>query len=353
MERMSGNGFIDLRSDTVTTPTAEMRRAMAEAEVGDDCYGEDPTVNRLQDLACEILGCEAALFVPTGTMANQIAVKVLSSPGGEVVCEQDSHLIQHESGACAILSQVQLRGLPGRLGVLDPGDVTAALRPDDPYQPSTVLVAAENTHNTVGGTVWSLEAFQAVADVASAARLPMYCDGARLFNASVATGTPARAYANFCDLVSISLYKGLAAPMGSLVCGRRDLIEEGWRYRRIFGGALRQAGVVAAAGLVALQTMVERLADDHANARRLAEGLAAVAPDGSVPMERVHTNMVVFDAASCGLDESAVLAALCDEGILAGPISPGVVRFVTHKDVSASDVDRAIVGFGSSLKSLK
>jgi threonine aldolase len=350
---MSTNGFVDLRSDTVTSPTDEMRRAMAGAEVGDDCYGEDPTVNRLQDLACEILDCEAALFVPTGTMANQIAVKVLSEPGGEVVCEEDCHLIHHESGACAMLSQVQLRGLAGRLGVLDPEDVRAALRPDDPYQPRTVLVSVENTHNTAGGTVWPLDAVASVAIQAREAGLNVYCDGARLFNACVATGVAARDFANLCDLVSVSLYKGLAAPMGSLVCGRRELVEEGWRYRRIFGGALRQAGVVAAAGLVALQTMIDRLADDHASARRLADGFALIAPDGSVPIERVQTNMVLFDAASCGLQGATVVEALKELGVLAGLISPGVVRFVTHKDIGPADVDRAIEGFASSLKSLK
>jgi threonine aldolase len=349
---MSSDGFVDLRSDTVTVPTEEMRRAMASADVGDDCYGEDPTVNRLQDIAADELGCEAALFVPTGTMANQIALKVLSSPGGEVICEEDCHLIHHESGASALLSQVQLRGVRGRLGILEPAAVRASLRPRDPYQPRSVLVSIENTHNTAGGTVWSIDDVRAVADVARSAGLPVYCDGARLFNACVASGNAASAYASECDLVSISLYKGLAAPMGSLVCGRRDLVGEAWRYRRIFGGALRQAGVVAAAGVVALQSMIERLAEDHANARRLAEGLTGVAPAGTVPLERVQTNMVLFDAGSCGLDAAAVLDALKAEGVLAGLIGPGVLRFVTHKDVAGQDVDRAISAFGRSLKAI-
>jgi threonine aldolase len=349
---MSSNGFVDLRSDTVTVPTDEMRRAMAAADVGDDCYGEDPTVNRLQELAAEMLGCEAALFVPTGTMANQIAVKVLSEAGGEVICEEDCHLIHHESGASALLSQVQLRGLDGRLGVLEPDAVRTALRPDDPYQPRSVLVSIENTHNAAGGTMWSLEEVSAVADVARQAGLPVHCDGARLFNACVASGTKASAYASECDLVTISLYKGLSAPMGSLVCGSRDLVEEAWRYRRIFGGALRQAGVVAAAGVLALTTMVDRLADDHTAARRLAEGLAELAPAGAVPLERVQTNMVLFDAASCGLDAEAVRSALKAERVLAGLIGPGVLRFVTHKDVAGQDVGKAISAFGEALKAL-
>lgn len=350
---MSNDGFVDLRSDTVTTPTDEMRRAMAAAEVGDDCYGEDPTVNRLQELAAEMLGCEAALFVPTGTMANQIGLKVLSSPGGEVICESDCHFIHFESGASAMLSQVQLRGLPGRLGVLEAADVGAALRPDDPFQPRTVGLCIENTHNGAGGTVWPLERVTELTSIARAAGIPVYCDGARLFNACVASSTSPSAYAAPCDLTSISLYKGLSAPMGSLVCGARDLIEQSWLYRRIFGGAMRQAGVVAAAGIVSLERMVDRLADDHANARRLAEGLSDAAPPGTVPADRVQTNMVIFDAGAAGIECDRVVHALRAEGVLAGLNLPGpVVRFVTHKDVDAAGIDRAISAFSSSLKAL-
>jgi threonine aldolase len=348
------DGFVDLRSDTVTMPTEPMRRAMATAEVGDDCYGEDPTVNRLQELAAQMLGCEAALYVPTGTMANQIALKVLSRPGGEVLCESDCHFIHFESGASAMLSQVQLRGLPGRLGVLDPADVRAALRPDDPFQPPSVLVCIENTHNGAGGTVWPLERVAEVASVARAGGLGVYCDGARLFNACVASGTKASDYAAHCDLISISLYKGLAAPMGSLLCGSRELIEQSWLFRRVFGGALRQAGVVAAAGIVGLETMVDRLATDHENARRLGEGLAEVAPPGSVDVDRVQTNMVIFDAQTSGLSPAGVVEALRSEGVLAGLNLPGpVVRFVTHNDVAGQDVDRAVSAFAGSLKALR
>jgi threonine aldolase len=347
------DGIVDLRSDTLSKPTPEMRRAMADAEVGDDCYGEDPTVNRLQDLAAEMLGCAAALYVPTGTMANQIALKVLSQPGGEVVCESDCHFIHFESGASAVLSQVQLRGLQGRMGVLDPSDVREALRPDDPFQPRTVGVCIENTHNGAGGTVWSLEAVREIGAVARDASVAMYCDGARLFNACVASGTKPREYADLCDLVSISLYKGLAAPMGSLVCGPRELVEQAWLYRRIFGGALRQAGVVAAAGVVALETMVDRLAEDHSNAWRLGEGLAELAPPGTVDLDRVQTNMVLFDALGAGLRPEQVVEALRTEGVLAGLNLPGpVVRFVTHLDVSRTGVDRAISAFAGSLKAL-
>jgi threonine aldolase len=324
---------------------------MATAEVGDDCYGEDPTVNRLQEMACELLGCEAALYVPTGSMANQIAVKVLSSPGGEVICEEDCHLIHHEAGAVAMLSSVQLRGLPSELGILSPEDVTSALRPSDPYQPRSVLVAVENTHNAAGGTVWSLTDVEAVAKVATGVGLPVFCDGARLFNASVATGTSVRDYAAPFDLVTISLYKGLAAPMGSLVCGSEDLIRECWRFRRVFGGALRQAGIVAAAGVIALESMVDRLSQDHDNARRLAEGLATVAPD-AIDLNRVHTNMVMVDASALGTDSPTLIRGLKEDGVLAGPNSPTLVRFVTHKDIDTNGVDRAIEAFQRVSKDL-
>ena len=325
--------MIDLRSDTVTLPTEEQRRAMYEAELGDDCYGEDPTINRLQELACEITGMDAALFVPTGSMANQIAVKVLSAPGAEVICEEDCHLIHHEAGAVAMLSNVQLRGVETSNGVLSAAQVREALRPADPFQPRTAMVAIENTHNAKGGTVWTLRDVRAVA---GASDKPLFCDGARLFNAVVATGTPASDYCAPCDVVTLSLYKGLCAPMGSLVCARDDLIDEVWRFRRVFGGALRQGGVVAAAGIVGLETMVDRLAEDHANARRLAEGI------GSDP-SKVETNMVVVHTP----DAAALVRSLKAKGVLAGAMSATAVRLVTHKDVDAAGIDRAIAAFST------
>lgn len=341
---------VDLRSDTVTVPTDEMRRAMAAAEVGDDCYGEDPTVNRLQELGAELCGKEAGLYVPTGTMANQIALKVLSSPGDEVVCEARCHLIDHESGASARISQVQLQGIAGTRGVLDPDDVRAAIRPDDFFQPDTACLAIENTHNAAGGTVWSLDDVEAVAAVAREAGVPLFCDGARLANASVATGTSLHAYSAPCDLVTISLYKGLAAPMGSLLCGSRAAIDEARLHRRVLGGSLRQAGIVAAAGIVGLETMIDRLADDHANATRLAAGLADVLGGDGIDVGAVQTNMVVVDAGDAGLDADAALGALSAEGVLAGLIGPGRIRFVIHKDVDAADVDRTTEAFARAVK---
>lgn len=333
--------MIDLRSDTLTLPTDAQRRAMHGAELGDDCYGEDPTINRLQELACEITGMEAALFVPTGSMANQIAVRILSSPGGEVICEEDCHLIHHEAGACALLAQVQLRPLASRWGILAADDVEAALRPDDPFQPRTSMVAIENTHNAKGGTVWKLDEVEAVASVARAGRKPLFMDGARLFNAVVASGVSARDYSAPCDVVTLSLYKGLAAPMGSLVCCRGDLLDEAWRFRRVFGGALRQGGVVAAAGIVGLETMVDRLVEDHENARRLAEGIVDVV---KVDLDRVQTNMVVVE----DVDTPALLGALETEGVLGGPLSASSVRLVTHKDVTTADIDTAIAAFANA-----
>lgn len=327
--------MIDLRSDTVTLPTDEQRRAMAEAELGDDCYGEDPTITRLQELACTITGMDGALFVPTGSMANQIAVKVLSSPGDEVICEEECHLIDHEAGAVATLSHVQLRGLATRTGVFSADQVRAAVRGPDRFQPRTAMVAIENTHNTKGGVPWTLDEVAAVAD---ATELPLFCDGARLFNAVVATGTSAAGFCTPCDVVTLSLYKGLCAPMGSLVCFRADLMDDVWRYRRVFGGALRQGGVVAAAGIVGLERMVERLADDHANARRLAEGIADVV---TVDLDLVRTNMVVVT----GVDAPAMARALRSEGVLVGALSATSLRLVTHHDVSPDDIDRAVAAF--------
>ena len=267
---------------------------------------------------------------------------VLSKPGGEVICEEDCHLIHHEAGGIAMLFAGAAAGSRLAHGRPRARRRSAAVRPADPYQPRSVLVAMENTHNAAGGTVWPLDTVEAVSAVARDARLPVFMDGARLFNACVASGTPARDYAAPCDIVTLSLYKGLAAPMGSLVCGSEELMSEVWRFRRVFGGALRQGGVVAAAGIIGLETMIDRLAEDHDNARRLAEGIAAVVPDGAIDLERVQTNMVFFDTTSIGSSPEAFADALKKEGVLRGAASATAVRFVTHKDVDDTDVDRAL-----------
>lgn len=341
---------VDLRSDTLTTPTDAMREAMSTAAVGDDCYGEDPTVNALQDLAADMLGMEAALFVPTGTMANQIALRVFAKPGAEVICDEACHLIHHESGATAMLSQMQLRGLPSVRGVMSAEDVRAAIRPADHFQPDTAVIEIENTHNAAGGTVWTVEEVASVSAVAKQAGIPLVLDGARLFNACVALDVEARNFAAHADVVTLSLYKCLSAPVGSLVCGSRQIVEEAWLYRRVFGGAMRQAGIVAAAGIVALSEMIPTLSADHEKATRLAEGLTAAAPTGSV--SDPVTNMVVFNALTAGVDDERLLMVLSNRGVRAGLIGPGLVRFVTHKDISMDDIDFAVEAFRKSLTDL-
>jgi len=332
--------LIDLRSDTVTRPTPGMREAMAKAEVGDDCYGEDPSVNRLQERVAALLGKEAALFVPSGTMANQVSLGVLTRPGDEIICDAGAHCISFESGALAALWGVQARTLAAERGLLDPAAVEAMIRPPQDVFPRTRLVELENTHNRGGGAVYPLERVRAIAEVARRRGLHLYMDGARLWNASAATGTPPDAYAREAVLVSVCLSKGLGTPAGSLVCGTKDLISDARRLRKRLGGAMRQAGVLAAAGLYALDHHVARLAEDHENARRLAEGLAAL-PGASV-LFPVDTNLVFVELA--GRSGAEVSQRLAKEGVLANPEGsrPGTLRFLTHLDVSRADVDEAV-----------
>ena len=317
-----------------------MREAMARAEVGDDCYGEDPSVNRLQERVAALLGKEAALFVPSGTMANQVSLGVLTRPGDEIICDAGAHCISFESGALAALWGVQARTLAAERGLLDPAAVEAMIRPPQDVFPRTRLVEIENTHNRGGGAVYPLERVRAIAEVARRRGLHLYMDGARLWNASAATGTPPDAYAREAVLVSVCLSKGLGTPAGSLVCGTKDLISDARRLRKRLGGAMRQAGVLAAAGLYALDHHVARLAEDHENARRLAEGLAAL-PGASV-LFPVDTNLVFVELA--GRSGAEVSQRLAKEGVLANPEGsrPGTLRFLTHLDVSRADVDEAV-----------
>src|SRR5574340_1270110 len=332
--------IIDLRSDTVTRPTPAMREAIARAEVGDDVYGEDPTVNRLQERVAALLGKEAGLFVPSGTMANQLSLGVLTRPGDEIVCDAGAHCISFETGALAALWGVQARALTAPRGILDPVDVEAAIRPDgDPY-PRTRVIEVENTHNRGGGAVYPLERIHALGDLARRRGLHLYMDGARLWNACAASGHRPAEYAAPATLASVCLSKGLGAPVGSVVCGPRELVAEARRLRKRLGGGMRQVGLLAAAGLHALEHHLDRLPEDHENARRLAEGLAAL--PGVAPMFPVETNLVfmAFEGRSAA-DVSRRLAA---EGVLANPEGsrPDVVRFVTHLDVSRADVDEAL-----------
>ena len=334
----SPNGFVDLRSDTVTTPTPEMRRAMADAEVGDDVYGEDPTVNRLQSLAAALLGKQAALYVPSGTMANQLAVRVLGRPGTELLCPEGAHVFRYEAAAAAMNAGVQCRVIPDEAGLFGAAPVAAALEASGYHRPPVSILWVENTHMPSSGRPWTADEVSEVAGVARGAGVRVHCDGARIWNASVALGVPPAELAASCDTVMFCLSKGLAAPVGSVLCGPADLIAEAREQRRRLGGAMRQAGIIAAAGLVALETMVDRLADDHARARRFAAALAQRWP-GSVDPDSVRTNIVC--ASSAALPDS-FFERMLGEGIVFGPIDPHTFRFVTHKDVEDADVDRAI-----------
>ncbi|MGH8908971.1 MAG: threonine aldolase family protein [Egibacteraceae bacterium] len=328
--------MIDLRSDTVTRPTAAMRRAMAAAEVGDDVYGEDPTVLRLEEASAERLGREAALFCPSGVMCNQLWLRVLAKPGTEVVVEADAHLVNYEGGAGALLAGVQFRTVHGRYGLLDPADVAAAIRPDAFPLTPTSLVCVEQTHNRGGGTYYGLEDLRAMRAVCDAAGVGLYMDGARVFNAAVASGTAPAAYGALVDGLMFCVSKALGAPVGSLMVGDADAIARARLWRHRYGGAMRQAGVIAAAGLVALDEMVDRLAEDHANARLLAEAALDAKP-AAVDLKRVQTNIVCLE----DVDAPALIAALKARGVLAGAMDRRTVRLVTHPDVSTADCRRA------------
>jgi threonine aldolase len=331
---------IDLRSDTVTRPSAAMRQAMADAPVGDDQYGEDPSVNRLQERIAQLLGKEAALFMPSGTMANQIALKILTRPGDEVVLGEEAHIVWHEAGAGAANSGVQF--LPvGRGGLFTAADLRAAFKPAGHIvYPPTGLVAVENTHNRGGGVVLPLDEAAAIGAAARELGIDSYLDGARLFNAAVASGHSLAAMAAPFDLVSVALSKGLGCPVGSVLAGRRDDIARAVRARRMFGGAMRQSGILAAAGLWALDHNLDRLSEDHANARLLAERLAGL-PGIVLDLTTVQTNIAIFHLAEGMPDAAAIVARAAAVGVLVSAFGPRTVRAVTHLDVSRADCAQA------------
>jgi threonine aldolase len=330
---------VDLRSDTVTRPGPEMRRAMADAQVGDDVYREDPTINRLQEKLAGLLGKEAALFVPSGTMGNQLCLRTLTRPGDEVIVHEKSHIFNYEGGSAAALSSLQLRALPGLLGLLDPVDVEKAIRPKREHFARTGAVEMENTHNSCGGTIWPVELMKAVADVARAHGIPVHLDGARLWNAHVASGVPLDVYAANADSVSVCFSKGLGAPVGSALAGSAEFVEEARHNRKMYGGAMRQAGILAAAALYALDNNIDRLAVDHENAVRLAGFLREV--PGLEITHPVQTNILIVDVSPLGLVVEPVLVALKEHGILCGIASPNCIRFVTHMDVSKRQMELA------------
>jgi threonine aldolase len=325
---------IDLRSDTVTRPTEGMRRAMMDAPLGDDVFGEDPTVNRLEEYVADLLGKEAAMYAPSGTMTNQIGVHVNTGRAEEVLIHEGAHVFVYEGGAPALLSSVQLRTLPGDGGILDPGTVKKAIRPENVHFPRSRLLCLENTHNTAGGKVYPLEDFAAAAAVAHEGGLKVHLDGARLFNAQAATGIAAREWCAHADTVSVCSSKGLGAPVGSLLAGTEDAIGEARRARKAFGGGMRQAGVIAAASLYAFENHQERLAEDHERARTLADRLREVGHEVAAP----ETNLVLVEVE----EPEEFLGALAREGVLATPGKPGYVRLCTHLDVDDDDIDAAV-----------
>ncbi len=327
---------VDLRSDTVTKPTAAMRKAIAEAEVGDDVYGEDPTVKRLEARIADLIGTEAALFVPSGTMANQIALRAHTSPGDEIIIGKDAHCWRHESGGLAANAGVQTSATLDYTFTAD--DVRARFKAYDPYVALSRVVAVENTHNMGGGTCWARDQLAAVTLIAHQLGMATHLDGARLWNAAVAGNTTEKELAKGFDSVSVCLSKGLGAPVGSLVCGTADFIRRCHRLRKMHGGGMRQAGMLAAGGLFAIENQRARLGEDHANARAIAEVLAHV-KGVSVDLSRVHTNIVMIDLESAPLDK--VIAGAKAAGILLGSAGPRRLRAVTHLDVDRDGCLRA------------
>jgi threonine aldolase len=333
--------LIDLRSDTVTRPTPEMRKAMAEAEVGDDVFGDDPTVNSLQEYAADLLGKEAGLFVPTGSMGNQVCLGALSRPGDEVVCEAGAHFLHYEGGSLAAHLGLVARPVPGDGGVITADQVAPLLRAGTDHNPNTSVVAFENTHNSAGGRVFPIDEARAIAKVCADNDVAVHLDGARLFNAQAATGTPAAEWAACADTLTFCFSKGLGAPIGSMVCSTTDNIAAARRIRKRLGGGMRQVGVIAAAARVALEHGVDRLAEDHANARTLAEGLADLHSE-AVDLDTVETNMVYLNLRPFNKTGPEVSHELLAKGVLTlGPMTDSM-RLVTHRDVSTADVQSAL-----------
>jgi threonine aldolase len=331
---------VDLYSDTVTRPTVAMRRFMCAAEVGDEQKGEDPTVNRLQDQVAELLGKEAALFLPSGTMCNEIALRVHCRPGDDMLAHRTAHPINAEAGGPAALAGVNTRALDGPRGQFDVAAVQAAVRPPSRYSPRSRLLWVEQTSNMGGGSVWPLGGIEAVVGVARRHGLATHMDGARLFNAVVASGVSARAFAAGFDSAWVDFTKGLGAPVGAALAGSREFIVEAWRFKQQMGGAMRQAGIIAAAGIYGLEHHVERLAEDHVHARLLANGLAEL-PGIVLAPDHVETNIVLFELQG-PLDAETAVARLLERGVRMGALGPRTIRAVTHLDVGTADIERAL-----------
>ncbi|MGH9714147.1 MAG: threonine aldolase family protein [Candidatus Acidiferrales bacterium] len=348
-DEKGASGIVDLRSDTVTRPTPAMRRAMAEAEVGDDVYGEDPTVNRLQARAAEVFDREAALFVPSGSMGNLLAIKTWARPGQEVICEQRAHVNQYELASMSAIAGCMPRTTPAPDGILTWEMIEPLLRPKTYYYSQTGLVTLENTHNMHGGTIYPQKIADEICDRAHAASLPVHLDGARIFNASVALGRSVADLTRNFDSVMFCLSKGLGAPVGSMLVGSREFIEKAHVGRKQLGGGMRQVGVLAAAGLMALEESPKILHSDHENARQLAEGLAQI-KGLTIEPKKVVTNIVIFDVRGTGRAAAEVCAELGKRKILCGPTDKYSIRMVTHYDVDRAGIDRAVAALAEILK---
>lgn len=331
--------YIDLRSDTVTQPTDEMREAMAKAIVGDDVYGDDPTICLLEKKAAEYASKEAALFVPSGTMGNQLAVMTHTNRGNEIIVEENCHIVQHEVGAAAVLSGVQLRTIKGTKGIMDPKDVSKAIRETDIHYPQTGLICMENALSN--GTVVPLARMKEIYDIAKNNSIPVHLDGARLFNAAVSLGVDAAQITQYTDSVMFCLSKGLCAPVGSMLSGSKQFVDKARKNRKLLGGGMRQAGILAAAGLIALEKMSERLHIDHDNAKYLAKRLVEI-PGINVTHEDIHINMVFFDMEKTGVTSERLVKELFDRGIKINGIEGGLLRYVTNNDVTREDIDYTI-----------
>lgn len=331
--------MIDLRSDTVTRPSEAMRKAMYNAEVGDDVFKEDPTVNKLEQFAADLLGKEAALYVSSGVMGNQICLNVLTNPGDEVICERDAHIFNYESGSPAALSGVQLNPIDGKYGIITVEQVESFIRPSSAYyMPKTKVIEIENTHNRAGGTIWPIENIISIKGLAKKYNLYFHLDGARIWNASVAAGIPVKEYASHFDSISCCLSKGLGAPVGSIIAGSKDFIKEAYRIRKAWGGGMRQAGIIAAAGLYALQNNIDRLKDDHEKAKFLAERINAN-PNLEIDMKAVQTNILLFHPKNISVEEGIKKSK--DKGLLLSIGKVDLIRAIAHLDVSFNDVKKA------------
>ncbi len=344
--------IVDLRSDTVTLPTEEMLEAIRHAELGDDVYREDPTVNRLQELAAEKMGKEAALLVTSGTQANLVSLMSQTKRGDEVILEAEAHTYNNEVGGLSALAGLIPRPIKGKMGVLDPEDVERAIRPKNIHCARTALICIENTHNRAGGTCWSPRQIEAISDLAKAHSIGLYMDGARIFNAAVAQGIDVKRLTGHVDSLMFCLSKGLSAPVGSLVVGSRVFIERARRVRKILGGGMRQAGIIAAPGIIALEKMVDRLKDDHKNAKLLAEGLNRL--EGiSINLKTVQTNIVILDICGLRVTSDSFISKLNEQGVKALNIGKTLVRMVTHRGIEREDIEYALTATENVVKEIK